>query len=250
MKLAPALIAFLVISISSVRAAALAQRTGAYTAPIAGALALTIRSSVDVFKDGKVEIIANDRGQRVAPSHVGFVREELRVGHVAKNQAPMNLAVLSMCLATNGGTKILAAKILIMFWLTTLLEAFKQKDQRRAAQTTLIQWRRSGAKPNRPSERSRVKCLSRWRSSRSMIGSDLSEMLTRAQFERLAASLCPKTFRTLQSVMIHSGPGKNEIDEILLVGGFTRVPMKSSRGLDPDEAVVDGAANYEINAPQ
>ncbi|KAJ3382515.1 ATPase with role in protein import into the ER [Entophlyctis sp. JEL0112] len=97
MKLAPALIAFLVISISSVRAAALAQRTGAYTVPIAGALALTIRSSVDVFKDGKVEIIANDRGQRVAPSHVGFVREELLVGHVAKNQAPMNLAVLSMC---------------------------------------------------------------------------------------------------------------------------------------------------------
>jgi len=84
-------------------------------------------------------------------------------------------------------------------------------------------------------------------------GIDFSETLTRARFEELNSDLFRKTLKPVQTVMKDSGMKKNEIDEIVLVGGSTRIPKiqklvkdffngkEPNRGINPDEAVAYGA---------
>ena len=87
-----------------------------------------------------------------------------------------------------------------------------------------------------------------------MEGIDFSETITRARFEELCADLFKKTLKPVQQVLDDSGLKKTEIDEIVLVGGSTRIPkvqqlMKDffngkepNRGINPDEAVAYGAS--------
>merc|ERR1712195_461896 len=84
-------------------------------------------------------------------------------------------------------------------------------------------------------------------------GIDFEETLTRARFEELCADLFKKTLQPVQQVLDDAGMKKSEIDEIVLVGGSTRIPkvqqlMKDffngkepNRGINPDEAVAFGA---------
>merc|ERR1712195_300268 len=85
-------------------------------------------------------------------------------------------------------------------------------------------------------------------------GIDLEETVTRARFEELCADLFKKTLTPVQTVMDDSGLKKSEIDEIVLVGGSTRIPKvqqlikdffngkEPNKGINPDEAVAYGAA--------
>eukprot|EP00456_Euglypha_rotunda_P010220 TRINITY_DN1251_c0_g1_i37.p1 TRINITY_DN1251_c0_g1~~TRINITY_DN1251_c0_g1_i37.p1 ORF type:complete len:288 (-),score=75.59 TRINITY_DN1251_c0_g1_i37:27-890(-) len=85
-------------------------------------------------------------------------------------------------------------------------------------------------------------------------GEDFSETLTRARFEDLNNDLFRKTLKPLEQVMKDAGLKKTEIDEIVLVGGSTRIPKvqqlikdffngkEPNRGINPDEAVAYGAA--------
>jgi heat shock protein 5 len=87
-----------------------------------------------------------------------------------------------------------------------------------------------------------------------MEGIDFSETITRARFEELCADLFKKTLKPVASVMEDAGMKKTEIDEIVLVGGSTRIPKvqqlikdffngkEPNRGINPDEAVAYGAA--------
>jgi len=87
-----------------------------------------------------------------------------------------------------------------------------------------------------------------------MEGIDFSETITRARFEELCADLFKKTLKPVQTVLDDAGMKKTEIDEIVLVGGSTRIPKvqqlikdffngkEPNRGINPDEAVAYGAA--------
>ena len=85
-------------------------------------------------------------------------------------------------------------------------------------------------------------------------GIDLSETLTRAKFEELNLDLFKKTLKPVEKVLQDSGLEKKDVDDIVLVGGSTRIPKvqqllesyfdgkKASKGINPDEAVAYGAA--------
>jgi len=85
-------------------------------------------------------------------------------------------------------------------------------------------------------------------------GEDFSETLTRAKFEELHMDLFRSTMVPVKKVIEDGDMEKDEIDEIVLVGGSTRIPKvqqlvkeyfggkEPSRGINPDEAVAYGAA--------
>nr|CAA53369.1 glucose regulated protein /BiP [Phytophthora cinnamomi] len=85
-------------------------------------------------------------------------------------------------------------------------------------------------------------------------GEDFTESLSRARFEKLNEDLFKKTLGPVEKVMKDADLKKSEVDEIVLVGGSTRIPKvqqlikdyfngkEPSRGVNPDEAVAYGAA--------
>ncbi len=81
----------------------------------------------------------------------------------------------------------------------------------------------------------------------------LTVKLTRSQFEQMADDLISRTLKPCQDALTDAGLDKNEIDEIILVGGSTRIPAiqnavekffgkKPNKGVNPDEVVAIGAA--------
>lgn len=84
-------------------------------------------------------------------------------------------------------------------------------------------------------------------------GIDFSETLTRAKFEEINMHLFKRTMKPVEQVLKDGNVKKSDIDDIVLVGGSTRIPKvqqlleayfdgkKASKGINPDEAVAYGA---------
>ena len=85
-------------------------------------------------------------------------------------------------------------------------------------------------------------------------GIDFFTSITKAKFESLCMSLFQKCIEPVTKVLKDSGVGKNQIDDIVLVGGSTRIPKiqellsqffngkELSKNINPDEAVAYGAS--------
>jgi L1 cell adhesion molecule like protein len=85
-------------------------------------------------------------------------------------------------------------------------------------------------------------------------GQDLSVTVSRAKFEELCADLFQNTLKPVAKVLKDAGIEKSLVDDIVLVGGSTRVPKiqslleeffegkKLNKTINPDEAVAYGAA--------
>jgi len=81
----------------------------------------------------------------------------------------------------------------------------------------------------------------------------LVETITRSKFEQLSAELVTRTMDPVKKALKDAGLSTSEIDEVILVGGSTRIPKiqeeveaffgkKPSKGVNPDEVVAIGAA--------
>merc|ERR1711937_154398 len=85
-------------------------------------------------------------------------------------------------------------------------------------------------------------------------GDDFSETLTRAKFEEINADLFKSTLEPVKKVLEDGDVEVSEVDEIVMVGGSTRIPKVQQlvkdffngkepvKGINPDEAVAFGAA--------
>lgn len=84
-------------------------------------------------------------------------------------------------------------------------------------------------------------------------GQDFKMTLSRAKFENLCSGLFQKVMGPVERVLKDSKIGKGDIDEVVLVGGSTRIPKvqemletyfgkKPAKNINPDEAVAYGAA--------
>lgn len=81
----------------------------------------------------------------------------------------------------------------------------------------------------------------------------LVKSLTKAKFEQLSADLIKRSMLPCEKALKDAGISKSDIDEVILVGGSTRIPIiqeevekffgkKPSKGVNPDEVVAVGAA--------
>jgi molecular chaperone DnaK len=81
----------------------------------------------------------------------------------------------------------------------------------------------------------------------------LQVQITRAKFESIVEELVSRTVKPCEAALKDSGLTKDKIDEVLLVGGMTRMPKvqdlvknffgkNPNKGVNPDEAVAIGAA--------
>jgi len=154
--------------------------------------------------------------------------------------------------ATNGDTH-LGGEDFDQRVMEYMMKIFKRKHKKDMSQD-----KRSIQKLRREVERAK-RALSSSAAARIEIealfdGTDFAETLTRARFEELNNDLFKKTLTPVKQVLDDAGLKKSELDEIVLVGGSTRIPKvqqmikeyfngkELNKGVNPDEAVAYGAA--------
>jgi heat shock protein 5 len=155
-------------------------------------------------------------------------------------------------IATNGDTH-LGGEDFDQRVMEYLLKNFKKKSGKDASKD-----KRSLGKLRREVERAKRQLSTQHQATIEIEsffdGTDMTETLTRAKFEELNIDLFKKTLKPVENVLADSKLKKTDINEIILVGGSTRIPKvqqllkdyfngkEPNRGVNPDEAVAYGAA--------
>ncbi|KAL3786873.1 hypothetical protein HJC23_013794 [Cyclotella cryptica] len=164
-------------------------------------------------------------------------------------------------LATNGDTHLGGSdfdQTVMDYFIDKIERSFKGNKSVGAAVNNIRGNKRALQKLRREAERVK-RALSTQLSARVEIeellpGYDFSETLTRAKFEELNEPLFQKTLMPVKRVLEDADLNIDEVHQIILVGGSTRIPRVQSlvkdffngkepnRGINPDESVAVGAA--------
>ncbi|KAG6409098.1 hypothetical protein SASPL_132130 [Salvia splendens] len=251
----------------------------------------TTNSCVSVMEGKTPKVIENAEGARTTPSVVAFSpKGELLVGIPAKRQAvtnptntvfgtkrligrrfddaqtqkEMKMVPYKIVRAPNGdawvkatnGDTFLGGEDFDNTLLEFLVSEFKRTDSIDLSKDRLALQRLREA-----AEKAKIELSSTAQTEISLpfITADstgprhLNITLTRSKFEALVNSLIERTKNPCRSCLKDAGISTKEVDEVLLVGGMTRVPKvqevvteifgkSPSKGVNPDEAVAMGAA--------
>uniref|UniRef100_A0A8C5N9I8 Heat shock cognate 71 kDa protein-like n=1 Tax=Gouania willdenowi TaxID=441366 RepID=A0A8C5N9I8_GOUWI len=216
----------------------------------------TTYSCVAIFQHGKVEIIANDQGNRTTPSYVAFTDTERLIGDAAKNQVAMN-----------PNNTVFDAKRLIgrRFEDEIVQSDMKLWPFKVISDSGRPKHKKDISENKRAVRRLRTACERAKRTLSSSTqasieidslyeGIDFYTSITRARFEDLNGDLFKATLDPVEKALRDAKFDKGQIHEIVLVGGSTRIPkiQKSlqdlfngkelNKSINPDEAVAYGAA--------
>ncbi|CDP15493.1 unnamed protein product [Coffea canephora] len=268
----------------------------------------TTYSCVGVYRNGNVEIIANDQGNRITPSWVAFTDTERLIGEAAKNQAALNpestvfdvkrfigrkfndpevqrdMKLLPYKVVNkvgkpyidvkmkNGEMKLLSPEevsAMVLQRMKQTAESYLGKEVKNAVVTVPAYF--NDAQRQATKDAGTIAGLNVVLSTNGnthLGGEDFDQRVMdhflrkeceRAKralttFEELNMDLFKKTMAPVKQALKDAGLEKSAIDEIVLVGGSTRIPKvqqllkeffdgkEPSRGINPDEAVAHGAA--------
>src|SRR2546428_274719 len=248
----------------------------------------TTNSVVAVLEGGEPVVIPNSEGGRTTPSVVAFTKDgERLVGQVAKRQAvtnpentifsikrfmgrkydevpeEMKMVPYQVVRASNGDARVTAngkeysppeISAMILQKLKQAAEEYLGQPVTKAVITVPAYFN--------DAQRQATKDLSRvWEPDINLpfITADqtgpkhLQMKLTRAKFEQLVEDLAQKTVGPTKQALADAGLDPSKIDEVVLVGGSTRIPRVQAivkelfgkephKGVNPDEVVAIGAA--------
>src|SRR5438132_683784 len=240
----------------------------------------TTNSVVAVMEGGEPVVITNPEGGRLTPSVVAFTKTgERLVGQVAKRQAvtnpentvfsikrfmgrkydevseEMKMVPYQVVRATNGDTHLGGDNLdqRIIDWIIT---EFKKSDGIDLGKDRMALQR---LKESAEKAKMELSTVMETDINLPFITADatgpkhLQMKLTRAKFEQLVEDLLQRTVGPTKQALADSGLDPSKIDEVVLVGGSTRIPKVQTivrelfgkephKGVNPDEVVAVGAA--------